>query len=331
MPDIVIAPEDDAQVVADFVNQVWSSHYPDDTQLVIWPKEFFEWQFQHGLPDQPATMLGVRLEGVLVGVACVDIWMLHSSAKPLLTVSYCSCFSVANVPTRGRVAISLLKATRAWAQERGATTLCGFVNPANSSQSGRSFWTTRRDHKAVFPKAGARQWHLTLPKDPSEKAAPSNSVAAMDEDILESMLHSFEQRSKTPSVRTIYWSPDRLQRQMSPKGLGGSFFQRDGTDYAACNFYVLETRSGRKTSFIDFFDATPNRADLASAVYSKVAAELTAQGCTRAFTLGAPSNDETLLKTVGFRPLFPSYSPLLASWQAPHQVHEDETFALFFR
>jgi len=301
---------DDAEKIADLVNEVWRDQYPNDKVSPAWTPEFFEWQFLRRPASHPAVCLGCSVDGELVGIYCGDSWPLrindYQGHGTLL-----SCVSVKRSARHPAIAGTLLEGIRDWSAGHGSHHLFGFVNPPESDGVGRRYWTTRRGYKHVFLSA-PRLWQC-LP----ETAAKSEWALPVAWDLAQSpavlaVVADTVRRLAALSPIAFDWSPERLSHQLHYGNLATTAVVVQDGQTAACAFHHLPTRDGAGViGIVDFVAAEDQSGPLASAALAGAASALLERGCRRIFTLGPPQLPKEMLLRHGFVPCVPSYAPLL--------------------
>lgn len=309
-PEVTTRSLEDAEEIADLVNEVWHMQYPDNSLLPQWPAEFFDWQFLRAGPEHDAVCMGVFIGGAPVGVYCGDCWSIrfggHEDRATLL-----SCVSVRSDARHPAVAASALASMREWSEHHDSHYFFGYVNPDGVEGVGRRYWTTRRGYRSVFLRH-PRLWQLDPERSPlcSGGFPPS---APVDLDVAARQVRQLLDAHRADEAILFDWPAKRLTQQLRYGDIAHTVGGRSRDD-GICSYYILPTRDGASLAYIDFLTFAADAPERAAPVLGEALARMREQHCRRVFIQGEPLHGPALLKRLGFVPCFPSYTPLMLAW-----------------
>nr|WKF59432.1 hypothetical protein HUO10_003943 [Paraburkholderia busanensis] len=327
--DIRVEALDDHEQICALVNSVWSAQYLNAPVLPRWTPEFFDWQFLR-VPDAwPAVCLGIYRDGELVGIFCGDCWPLQMDGEQT-RATLLSCVSVSAKARHPDVAKAGLDGLRDWSEGNGSRYFVGFVNPESSDGVGRRYWTTRRGYAHAFSTL-SRQWQINPMNVPDSAGLIEGDATGMvvepnDLDAAVALLKSNAAALAGRDIATLDCSESRLRHQLSFESIARAVVVREHGEIGVCSFYVLPTHGGGQVGFFDYIASSEPQGALADKAFARAIAAMKAQHCERAFVLGQPNHDDALLQRLGFHPCFPSYAPLIVSWDKSRPLPKEGAF-----
>lgn len=328
--EIRVEALDDREQICRLVNGVWAAQYRNVPVLPKWTPEFFDWQFLR-VPDAwPAVCLGIYRNDELVGMFCGDCWPLRMNGGDT-RATLLSCVSVSVEARHPAVAQAGLNGLRDWSEEQGSHYFIGYVNPASSDAAGRRYWTTRRGYSHAFSTL-SRQWQINpmnVPQRFDEAADAGPGCIDPDGDTLDSavaLLRAQMDALADSEIVTLDCPEARLRHQLRFDPIARSVVLEQGGETGVCAFYVLPTHGGAHVAFVDYIAASNPDGPLVERVFARAIATMKTARCDRAFVLGHPNHDDALLERLGFRPCFPSYAPLIVSWDKSRTLPQEGAF-----
>lgn len=318
---------DDREHICRLVNGVWAAQYLNAPVLPKWTPEFFDWQFLRVPDSWSAVCLGIYRNDELVGIFCGDCWpLLMNGIETRATLL--SCVSVSAEARHPAVAEAGLNGLREWSERHGSQYFIGFVNPASSDAAGRRYWTTRRGYTHTFSTL-SRQWQI----NPMTVAARFDVAAdrraepgARTLDAAVALLRARVEALMDNEIATLGCPEARLRHQLSFDPIARVVVLEDRGEIGVCSFYVLPTHGDAHVGFIDYIAASDLDSPLVDRAFAQVIATMKAERCDRAFVLGHPNHDDALLERLGFHPCFPSYAPLIVSWDKSRPLPQEGAF-----
>lgn len=324
--DIRVDALDDSEQICRLVNGVWAAQYADAAVLPKWTREFFDWQFLR-VPDAwPAICLGVYRDAELVGIFCGDCWSLRMEGRET-RATLLSCVSVSANARHPAVAEAGLNGLRDWSERLGSEYFVGFVNPASSQAAGRRYWTTRRGYAHAFSKL-CRQWQinpLSVPDGAIAMAEPDEDESG-DLDAAVELLKARLHAPASDGIATLGCPETRLRHQLSFDRIARTIVVEARGKIGVCSFYILPTHGGGHVGLFDFIASSGADDGLADKAFARAIAAMKKSRCHRAFILGSPNHDDVLLERLGFHPCFPSYAPLIVSWDKSRPMPKEGAF-----
>lgn len=331
---IRVEPLDNPTLICGLVNAVWSAEYASATVMPNWTPTFFDWQFLSVPAGWPAICLGIYLGDALVGVYCGDCWPLVMDGNET-RATLLSCISVAPEARHPSVAEAGLNGLREWSEAQESHYFVGFVNPASSAGAGRRYWTTRRGYRHAFSTL-SRQWQINPMTVPEASGAGATGCRMYEiEDGFDggtglnkaaTLLCAHTNRLAERGVATLVYSDARLRHQLRFGSIARAVVIEMQGAIGVCSYYVLPTHAGGRVGFFDHIAASTPEGALADQAFACAIARMKAEACDRAFVLGRPNHDDALLSRLGFRPCFPSYAPLIVSWDPSRPLPRDGAF-----
>lgn len=327
--EIRVEALDDREQICQLVNSVWGAQYQHAPVLPRWTPEYFDWQFLC-VPDAwPAICLGIYRHDVLVGVFCGDCWPLRINGDDT-RATLLSCVSVSPEARHPAVAQAGLNGLRDWSEGNGARYFMGYVNPASSDAAGRRYWTTRRGYRHSFSTL-SRQWQIN-PLNASERVdAPTAGAgnSGLDDRSIDAAVTLLRSRMETladSGIAMLGCPEARLRHQLDFAPIAHPIVIEEAGETGVCSFYMLPTQGDAHVGFIDYIAASDPDGPLVEQVFDRAIAVMKAARCDRAFVLGYPNHDDALLERLGFHPCFPSYSPLIVSWDSSRPLPQEGAF-----
>lgn len=322
-PRITVAPIDDREAICALVNDVWREQYQAASIFPRWTPAFFDWQFLRVPDDWSAVCLGIYRDDALVGVFCGDCWPIAIDGE-MERATMLSCVSVSADARHPAVAAAGLNGLREWSESRRSHYFIGFVNPASSQGLGRRYWTTRRGYVHQFSPL-CRQWRIDPTTVPDDPANADDACGTLDAAM--SLLQARMSTRAGGEIATPVFSDARLRHQLSFDSIARSVVVRRYGELGVCSFYVLPTHGTSPIAFVDHIASSDEDGPLAEGAFKAAIAMLKALRCDRAFVLGQPNHSDALLARLGFRPCFPSYSPLIVGWDSARPMPRDGAFS----
>ncbi len=321
--EVRVEPLEDRDQICQLVNGVWAAQYQGSPLVPKWTPEFFDWQFLR-VPDQwAAVCLGIYCNDELVGTFCGDCWSLLMDGQEA-RATLLSCVSVKAEARHPAIAQAGLNGLREWSERQGAHYFIGFVNPQSSHGAGRRYWTTRRAYVHAFSTL-SRQWQIN-PMTVPDTSDTTDIRVSDDLDGAVALLTDRFDALNGGEIAMLRCPESRLRHQLSFDPIGRSVVVEDRGETGVCSFYVLPTHREGHIGYFDYIASSDADGTLASKAFARAIAEMRNQRCERAFTLGQPIHSDVMLEHLGFHPCFPSYAPLIVSWDETRALPKEGAF-----